>query len=620
MQPEPDACKRASWSWNDEVSRVGVAEHASCTPRASWTRTSQMPPYGVMGMAPLLEPSDSTSEAVPPPKAHVRLASLDIVRGFAVALMVFVDELGEAYPYINHSPWNNVTLADFVMPWFLFMVGTSLSLSLRKFEGERRAAGTRFVLWRTLKLVAMGVLLQGGGFFYRYSYGYNLAELRFCGILQRIGYAYCVASLIELWVPECAERRAEQRDTTAAVWPAIYPSATPQPSPHLSAFVRPAWRWLVALAFVAVQLCLTMFTHVPSWHSEYGFDAASAVAGSSARLSKPFLVECGVRGSFLTPECSAQGYYDRMFFGQDRLGMWMSKRLPECSLCSPGEPEPTYRPDCRWNLANQTTPTNPWCFAYMYDPEGLLSTLPTVLSVWLGAHYGRVLQLARAEDGSPDHVPILLHWFLVSVALVAGGVATHLGGLPMNKQLWSPSYLMFMAGTCGAALTGTYAAVDASFPSRSAALVSSTVPPLTTGVTYVAGANAGAGAVASADSSLPITRRVVARGGALTRARRILRRILFPLQAMGMNAILFFFWHGTAEAVLNTVYFVRPRSGAQPTDAEKYSGTLLGWLRESGLAWVGGQQEQQAAYVLLKLFVYLAVAVLLHRRNYFWKI
>ena len=111
------------------------------------------------------------------PKPSPRLASLDVLRGFTVLLMIFVDEIGDAYPHLNHSPWNNVTLADFVMPWFLFMVGTSLSLSLRKYTvapetdlqvqggssvGLRlRDKGTQVVCVRALKLLLLGILLQG---------------------------------------------------------------------------------------------------------------------------------------------------------------------------------------------------------------------------------------------------------------------------------------------------------------------------------------------------------------------------------------------------------------------------------------------------------------------------
>ena len=91
----------------------------------------------------------------PPPPTSKRLASLDILRGFTVLLMVFVDEAGVAFPAINHSAWDGITLADFVMPWFLFMVGTSLSLSLRKYRAARKA-GTRAILTRALKLIGLG--------------------------------------------------------------------------------------------------------------------------------------------------------------------------------------------------------------------------------------------------------------------------------------------------------------------------------------------------------------------------------------------------------------------------------------------------------------------------------
>jgi len=46
--------------------------------------------------------------------------------GLTIGLMVFADEIGGAFPHLNHSPWDTTTFADYVMPWFLFMVGTSM--------------------------------------------------------------------------------------------------------------------------------------------------------------------------------------------------------------------------------------------------------------------------------------------------------------------------------------------------------------------------------------------------------------------------------------------------------------------------------------------------------------
>lgn len=45
--------------------------------------------------------------------------------------MIVVDDAGGAVPVINHSPWNGLTMADYVMPFFLFIVGLSLSLAYK---------------------------------------------------------------------------------------------------------------------------------------------------------------------------------------------------------------------------------------------------------------------------------------------------------------------------------------------------------------------------------------------------------------------------------------------------------------------------------------------------------
>lgn len=42
--------------------------------------------------------------------------------------MIFVDYAGSLIPVVAHSPWNGVHLADFVMPFFLFIVGVSVAL------------------------------------------------------------------------------------------------------------------------------------------------------------------------------------------------------------------------------------------------------------------------------------------------------------------------------------------------------------------------------------------------------------------------------------------------------------------------------------------------------------
>lgn len=45
--------------------------------------------------------------------------------------MILVDDAGGEWPVIGHAPWNGCNLADFVMPFFLFIVGMAIALALK---------------------------------------------------------------------------------------------------------------------------------------------------------------------------------------------------------------------------------------------------------------------------------------------------------------------------------------------------------------------------------------------------------------------------------------------------------------------------------------------------------
>ncbi|XLS65813.1 hypothetical protein HN51_025787 [Arachis hypogaea] len=70
-------------------------------------------------------------------------------------MMILVDDAGGAYPQIDHSPWDGCTLADFVMPFFLFIVGVSIALALKRIPTIRYAV--KKILLRTLKLLFWGI-------------------------------------------------------------------------------------------------------------------------------------------------------------------------------------------------------------------------------------------------------------------------------------------------------------------------------------------------------------------------------------------------------------------------------------------------------------------------------
>ena len=69
-----------------------------------------------------------------------RIASVDALRGLAVAAMLLVNNPGDwgtVYWPLEHSAWHGCTPTDLIFPFFLFIVGVSAALAL----GPRADAG-----------------------------------------------------------------------------------------------------------------------------------------------------------------------------------------------------------------------------------------------------------------------------------------------------------------------------------------------------------------------------------------------------------------------------------------------------------------------------------------------
>ena len=84
-----------------------------------------------------------------PPTPSGRLASLDILRGFDLFLLVFFQPVFVALAHCLNLPWLNTVLYQFdhevwvgfrfwdiIMPLFLFMTGVSMPFSFSKFKDD----------------------------------------------------------------------------------------------------------------------------------------------------------------------------------------------------------------------------------------------------------------------------------------------------------------------------------------------------------------------------------------------------------------------------------------------------------------------------------------------------
>lgn len=134
-----------------------------------------------------------------------RLLSLDLFRGLTMFLLiaegarlfhVMIDPAfdGSAIGFIgtqfHHHPWNGLRFWDLIQPFFMFIVGVALPLSIvnRQKRGDTQAQILRHILFRSLLL-----LLLGWGL---YCIGPGKITFRFQNVLAQLSVTYLIAFLI----------------------------------------------------------------------------------------------------------------------------------------------------------------------------------------------------------------------------------------------------------------------------------------------------------------------------------------------------------------------------------------------------------------------------------------
>ena len=78
-------------------------------------------------------------------------------------------------------------------------------------------------------------------------------------------------------------------------------------------------------------------------------------------------------------------------------------------------------------------------FGIKFDPEGLFSTLPAMVTVMLGYYAGSMIK------ASQDHQKLIKNMLLTGVLLIFLGLAWNIY-FPLNKPLWTSSYVVYTAG------------------------------------------------------------------------------------------------------------------------------------------------------------------------------
>ncbi len=148
-----------------------------------------------------------------------RLLSLDILRGITIAGMILVNNpgsWGSVYAPLQHAEWNGLTPTDLIFPFFMFIMGISTYISLRKFNFEYSKATVQKIIKRTVVIFLIGLGLawfglsfstfrdlseDGLGFFERLFQSItNFEHIRILGVMQRLAITYGITSLIAVVV------------------------------------------------------------------------------------------------------------------------------------------------------------------------------------------------------------------------------------------------------------------------------------------------------------------------------------------------------------------------------------------------------------------------------------
>lgn len=276
-----------------------------------------------------------------------RLLSLDILRGITIAGMILVNNpgsWGSIYAPLRHAEWHGLTPTDLVFPFFMFIMGVSTYMSLRKYDFRMTGASLLKVVRRSVVIFLIGIAIAWLSLtLRRISSGSGVVEaminfdhIRMLGVMPRLAICYGVGSLMAL-------------------------------SMH-----RKALAWTVA-ALLAVYAAVLLFCN------GLMFSADNIIA-----------------------------VIDRAVLGEAHM---YSDTVDGITL--------------------------------KFDPEGLLSTIPSICHMLIGYLCGAMLMQTT------DNRERTLRLFIVGAVLTFAGMLLSYG-CPINKKIWSPTFVLT---TCGLAST-----------------------------------------------------------------------------------------------------------------------------------------------------------------------
>lgn len=306
-----------------------------------------------------------------------------------IAGMVLVNNPGSwsaIYSPLEHAPWHGITPTDFIFPFFLFIVGVAIPIALSK----RIAEGVDRKIY--LKIFSRAAIIFGLGLFMAAFPIIKLGESDL-GNFTKFVLMLATMAAVYFWLVE------RNREAIACVlflmiaYVAFALTGSNIPLFDPSTLRIPGVLQRIAVCYAVVSV---LFLHF-NWRQ-------LTVIGVVALLAYWFLMTwIPVPGCEVTTiddkACNLAAYVDRLIFTENHI----------------------------------------WRSAKVFDPEGILSTIPACVTTISGVLTGMWLRTEKSETEKAGGI------LFFGVVLCAIGWCWNFF-FPYNKALWTSSYVCYTSG------------------------------------------------------------------------------------------------------------------------------------------------------------------------------
>lgn len=350
-----------------------------------------------------------------------RLVSLDAFRGMTIAGMVLVNNPGTwsaIYGPLKHAEWHGITPTDYVFPFFLFIVGVSISIALGKRKTEKAGSDIyKKVITRSLAIFATGLAISALPLFV-------MGDTNIAWPLKWIAAISIIASLYFLFL-----RNFKVAFSLIALWAVIVFGSLIMGSDvawyNVGQMRIPGVLQRIAVCYLIVSL---VFLHT-NWKQQ----AAIGIA----LLLVYWLLMTVVH----VPGCDVTTIDDKAC----NLAAWLDRTI--------------------------LTEAHIWRSAKVFDPEGILSTVPALATTISGVLTGTWLtqkykdndesegSQATIKDDQAGDLRKAVGLFFMGTILLAIGWTWSLV-FPLNKSLWTSSYVVYTSGLALLTLGFCYYVID----------------------------------------------------------------------------------------------------------------------------------------------------------------